>query len=144
MVAVTTGPIGSGPEVGATPASKAPALKPAAGPQGGSARSTERSGRSVDFRAVLNQVQAEMGGLRLSAHARTRLAGRGIELTGTQIQRLVDAVNRAGAKGAREAVIILEGTAFVVSVRNRTVITVVDGPRLKENIFTNVDTVVFA
>ncbi len=144
MGAVTTGPVERGPDVGATPASKAAAVKRAAGPPGGTSRSPEPSGRSVDFRAVLNQVQAEMEGLRLSAHARTRLAGRGIELTGTQVQRLVDAVNRAGAKGAREAVIVLEGTAFVVSVRNRTVITVVDGPRLKENIFTNVDTVVFA
>jgi len=34
--------------------------------------------------------------------------------------------------------------ALVVSVRNRTVITAVDKERLKENVFTNIDSAVIA
>ena len=59
-------------------------------------------------------------------------------------RRLGEAVRRAEAKGAREAVVVLDGAAFVVSVRNRTVITVVDSSRWKESVFTQIDSVVFA
>ena len=43
------------------------------------------------------------------------------------------------AKGARESLIYMNDLAFVVSVKNRTVITAMDGPSAKENIFTNID-----
>jgi len=51
-------------------------------------------------------------------------------------------VSKAAAKGARESLILLDDKAFVVSVRNRTVITAVDGEHLKENVFTNIDSAV--
>ena len=96
------------------------------------------------FGGVLEQVLREQDGLRFSAHARARLAQRSIQLDQSAHRRLVEAVRRAEAKGARETVVLLDEVAYVVSVRNRTVITVVDGPRLKENVFTNIDSVVIA
>lgn len=101
-------------------------------------------GEAASFGQVLDQVLAEQQGLRFSAHARRRLQDRRIELTDELHRRLVDAVERARSKGAREAVVMLDRLAFVVSVRNRTVITVVDEAQLKENVFTNIDSVVFA
>ncbi len=59
-------------------------------------------------------------------------------------QRLDDGVTRAAGKGAREAVVFVDGTAFVVSVRNRTVITAVDRDHMRDHVFTNIDSAVIA
>ena len=100
-------------------------------------------GAGEGFAAVLDEaLQQEQ--LRFSAHARLRLGQRGIRLDEAALHRLGEAVRRAEGKGAREAVVLMEDVAYVVSVRNRTVITVVDGPRLRENVFTNIDSVVIA
>jgi len=48
-------------------------------------------------------------------------------------------VTKAAAKGAKEALIWLEDTAYVVSIRNRTVITAVPREAMKDNVFTNID-----
>ncbi|HEV8637858.1 MAG TPA: TIGR02530 family flagellar biosynthesis protein [Chloroflexota bacterium] len=79
-------------------------------------------------------------GIRLSAHAQKRLAGVGLD--GTAADRLKSAVERAEEKGARESLIFVDDLAFVVSVKNKTVITAVDQGRAKENVFTNIDSVV--
>ena len=52
------------------------------------------------------------------------------------------AVDRAAAKGARESLVLVDDTAFVVSVRNRTVITAVDRARMRDQVFTNIDSAV--
>ncbi|MEW6047022.1 MAG: TIGR02530 family flagellar biosynthesis protein [Bacillota bacterium] len=107
-------------------------------------RPAEPAGRQASFGQVLDEVLAEEQALRFSGHARRRLAERRIDLSDAARRRLVEAVDRAQAKGAREAVVMLDRLAFVVSVKNRTVITVADEAQLKENVFTNIDSVVFA
>ena len=83
-------------------------------------------------------------GIQFSNHAVQRVQRRGIEVTPATLQRLDGAVQRAAAKGARESVVFVDGTAFVVSVRNRTVITAVDPQSMREHVFTNIDSAVIA
>jgi flagellar operon protein len=80
--------------------------------------------------------------LKFSGHAQQRLASRNINLSSEDLQKIGDAVTRAAAKGARESLVLTDKAALVVSVPNRTVITVVDKSQLKENIFTNIDSAV--
>lgn len=82
--------------------------------------------------------------LKWSAHARDRLAQRGIQITPEVAQRLEDAVARAGAKGSKESLVLVDKLAFVVSVANRVVITAVDQEGLKDQVFTNIDSAVLA
>lgn len=89
------------------------------------------------------QVAAE-GDLRFSAHAQTRLRSRHIALAETHLDRLNGAVARAANKGSRDALVLMDDLAMVVSVKNRTVVTVVDREHLKENVFTNIDSAVIA
>ena len=49
----------------------------------------------------------------------------------------------AKEKGAKNSLIVYKDIAFVTSIENRTVITAVEKERAKENVFTNVDSVVF-
>lgn len=83
-------------------------------------------------------------GVQFSNHALQRLGRRGIEVDQATLARLDDAVGRAAAKGAREAVVLVDSSAFVVSVRNRTVITAIDRDQLRDHVFTNIDSAVIA
>ena len=92
-----------------------------------------------------DQVLAQhTGELRFSSHAIQRVERRGISLDPPTLQRLQEGVGRAEGKGSRDAVVFVDGTAFVVSVRNKTVITAVDQEHMREHVFTNVDSAVIA
>ncbi|HEY1366259.1 MAG TPA: TIGR02530 family flagellar biosynthesis protein [Gaiellaceae bacterium] len=82
--------------------------------------------------------------LRFSGHALQRLQKRGIEVDPTTLARLQGGVARAAAKGARDSLVLVDDTAFVVSVPNRTVITAVDREHMREQVFTNIDSAVIA
>ncbi|MCR4430510.1 MAG: flagellar protein [Tepidanaerobacteraceae bacterium] len=94
--------------------------------------------KTEDFRNILQQKIGQRG-LKISNHAQMRMNMRNISLDDAQMAKLSDAVDRAEQKGVRESLILMNDLAFVVSVKNRTVITAVDGPSIKENVFTNID-----
>jgi flagellar operon protein len=89
-------------------------------------------------------AEAPESTLRFSAHAAARLKQRGIELSEGQHARLENAVNKAALKGSRDALVLLDDTAMVVSVKNKTVITALGMQQAKENVFTNIDSAVVA
>jgi flagellar operon protein len=82
--------------------------------------------------------------LQFSRHALARVGRRGIELDSTTLGRLSEGVERAASKGSRDSLVLVDGTAFVVSVSNRTVITAVGSEQMKDNVFTNIDSAVIA
>ena len=67
------------------------------------------------------------------------MRARGIDLSDEELSKLDDAVSKMALKGARESLIYMNDVALVVSIRNRTVITAMDGMSAKDNIFTNID-----
>jgi flagellar operon protein len=82
--------------------------------------------------------------LHFSKHALERVQRRGIALDPTTLGRLHEGVGRAAGKGSRDSLVLVDGTAFVVSVPNRTVITAVGSEHMREHIFTNIDSAVIA
>lgn len=56
--------------------------------------------------------------------------------------KLHTAIEKASNKGARESLILMDDLALVVSIKNKTVITAIDGANIKENVFTNIDSAV--
>ncbi len=97
------------------------------------------------FKQVLeDKVAVNDTEIRFSAHAEKRLASRDIELTPDIMQRLKGAVAKAKEKGANETLMIFDNFSLIVSVKNNTVITAVDKSGMKENVFTNIDSAVFA
>lgn len=87
---------------------------------------------------------ADADAIRFSAHAQTRLQSRHIAMQPDHIARLQSAVGRAAAKGSKDALVLMDDMALIVSVKNRTVVTVVDKDNLKQNVFTNIDSAVIA
>jgi len=109
-------------------------------------RPTPRPADAPTFAETLKQAQSpgNPGALKFSSHAQTRIQSRQITLGAAEMQRLEGAVQKAASKGARESLVLIDQTALVVSVPNRTVITVVDKDNLKQNVFTNIDSAVIA
>ena len=97
--------------------------------------------RGPSFGDVLRE---KTHGVQFSGHAIQRVQRRGIEVGEAQLERLTEGVDRAAGKGARDAVVFVDSTAFVVSVRNRTVITAVDREHMRDHVFTNIDSAVIA
>ena len=96
------------------------------------------------FAEVLQKRSAELEPPRFSRHALQRLQQRGIDLGAATMQRLSEGVQRAASKGARDSVVFVDATAFVVSVANNTVITAVGSEHMREHVFTNIDSAVIA
>lgn len=102
-------------------------------------------GAAPSFKELLETKVAQSGaGIKFSSHAEKRLQSRDIEFTPQHMQRLGAAVEKARAKGAQETLMVFENFSLIVSVKNNTVITAVDNSGMKENVFTNIDSAVFA
>lgn len=98
---------------------------------------TEPQGKSFD-----EVLRGELDRLKFSHHAQTRLDSRNITLSDGDLKQLADAVDRAGEKGAQDSLVLMNNVAFIVNVKNRTVVTAVDGDNLNQNVFTNIDSAV--
>lgn len=94
--------------------------------------------------AVGAQSAAAGVGIDFSKHALQRLEQRGIKLDEPLVQRLSSGIERAASKGSRTTLVLVDRTAFVVGVPNRTVVTVADQENLRERVFTNIDSMVIA
>lgn len=88
--------------------------------------------------------QAAEGELKFSKHALNRLSDRNIELDSRQLERLCDGARKAGQKGIRDSLVLVDQLAFIVNVPNRTVVTAMDSTATDENIFTNINGAVIA
>lgn len=88
--------------------------------------------------------QGELDKVKFSSHALKRLESRNINITENELSKIQNAFEKAESKGAKDSLIMMDNTAFIVNVPNRTVVTALDVNESKENVFTNIDSVVFA
>lgn len=97
------------------------------------------TGERISFQEVLQKKVQTDSDLRFSKHASVRLRQRGIDLTDGQLERLTDGTRKAGQKGIKDSLVIVDELAFIVNVPNNTVVTAMDSKDAVENIFTNID-----
>lgn len=102
-------------------------------------RGIELKAAGKSFREILDEKKEDLKGteLKFSKHANERLASRNIDLTDEQYQRLLNGARMASEKGIKESLVLVDNLAFIVNIKNNTVITAVnDG---EEKVFTNID-----
>ncbi|MBS3946709.1 MAG: flagellar biosynthesis protein [Dethiobacter sp.] len=80
--------------------------------------------------------------LKFSAHALQRMQARRIELGEGDLAKINAAMVSADRKGVRSSLLLYNDVAMVASVRNKTIITAMNGEELREHIFTNIDSAV--
>ena len=96
--------------------------------------------QGLSFQEIWKQKTGEVNGeLRFSKHAANRLADRNLTLSEEQLNRLTEGAKKAGEKGIKESLVMVDQLAFIVNVPNNTVITAMDNTQASENIFTNID-----
>lgn len=103
---------------------------------------TPKKAGAVDFKSTLDQALDKSKSIHFSAHARARLHSRGVNLSESKLDALSQAIDKADAKGAKESLILSDEAAYVVSVKNRTIITAFDRDNLRDGVFTSIDSAV--
>jgi flagellar operon protein len=118
--------------------------KNSAGSIGGGPSFQDTLNRLGSLQSPLGSKPPEMAatGIKFSNHAIERMRTRGISFTPEDMTRLSDAVGKAAAKGSKDSLVLMNDSALIVSVKNNTVVTVMDKNALKENVFTNIDSTI--
>ena len=115
----------------------------------GKNRSAEASNQNIgmSFQDILAKQKSiaeivdetAQSGVKFSKHADMRLKQRDITLTDEQLSRLNVGTQKAGLKGIKESLVIMDDLAFIGNTQNNTVVTAMDKNNNEENIFTNID-----
>lgn len=90
------------------------------------------SGTSFD-RVLLDTADR----IKFSKHATKRLEMRNISISEEQKARLEDAAAQAMEKGMTESLVMVDDLAFILNVRNKTIVTAVNDTA--SAVFTNID-----
>lgn len=91
------------------------------------------------FQEILEQQRevSSKGELKFSKHASERLLSRNIDLSSSQLSRLESGARMASEKGIKESLVMVDNMAFIINVKNNTVVTAVNEG--DERVFTNID-----
>ena len=93
------------------------------------------------FNEILNEtINKDNEEYALSKHAADRL--KEINFTDTDMKEIAKGFKIAQDKGSKNSVMIYKDVALIASIENKTVITAIEKERAKENVFTNIDSVV--
>lgn len=92
------------------------------------------------FASVLEKALNEE--VKFSRHALLRLENRELNPNETQIKRLNEGVLLAKNKGSQNTLVLVDDLAFIVSVKNNTVVTALSGKETTSKVFTQIDSTV--
>jgi len=94
--------------------------------------------QNLSFGKIL-QEKLDDSNLRYSKHADIKMQSLGIVKNQTLEKQLEGATKKARQKNIKEGLILTDDYGFVVSIKNNTVITVVNLKDMNDNVFTNID-----
>lgn len=89
------------------------------------------------FLEILKEKEDEQ--VKFSKHATQRLSNRNINLTIEQMERLNSGIEAARGKAIKESLVMMDDLAFIVNVKNNTVVTAMDQNETNSQVFTNID-----
>jgi len=99
-----------------------------------------RTGNGPSFREMLEKMAGDgEEKISFSKHAAGRIEHREIPMSEDDLARLRDGLEIAKGRGIQDALILMGGSAFIVSAKNSTVITAMNSEELKNKAITNID-----
>lgn len=133
--------------------SQLPSIRPSIGPNESNRTAKSQGTAAEGFReqlakvnesakALTSQSTQASAALKFSNHAVDRMQARGIRFSPEEMGKIESAVSKAASKGSKETLLLTDAAALIVSVKDKTVVTVMDKASLKENVFTNIDSTV--
>lgn len=100
----------------------------------------DKNNKINKFQDILDNVANKNENFTISKHAALRLNE--INFTDEDMKAVEKGFEIAKEKNSKNAVMLYKDTALIASIENRTIITAVNKDRAKDNIFTNIDSVV--
>ncbi|SVA96025.1 uncharacterized protein METZ01_LOCUS148879 [marine metagenome] len=94
---------------------------------------------NVSFKEVLNNKIFQDNTINFSDKASKNLHEINGSLTTDQMNRLELGLGKLKEKGVSSGVLLMDSTAFVLNVKNQTVMTTIGQNRIQENVFSNFD-----
>lgn len=111
---------------------------PAVQTQSTTQKANQQQDSAISFLSVLQNKLETGSNTAFSKHAVTRVAERQIDVSETNLERLNQGMQLAQEKGLRDALILIDESAYIVNAAAGKVITV-DGEASKGSVFTNID-----
>lgn len=99
-------------------------------------KALQQVGQPLSHQDALQQAQQP---LKFSAHASQRISSRNIAMDQQLMNKLHEAILKAGSKGIEDSLVLTKDAAFIVNVPNKTVVTALDRDQLNGNVFTQID-----
>lgn len=91
----------------------------------------------ISFEKVLQEEE-----LTFSLHAQRRIQERSLSVDQEVLESLEESVRTLEKKGAHNSLVVVGGTAFLINVPHRVVVTCFDKEMGKGNVFTNIDSAI--
>lgn len=104
--------------------------------------SNKNVSEGLDFKQILERTREDgesVTNVTFSKHANERLESRNISLSDDQMLRLNKGIMQAKEKSINESLVMMDNIAFIVNVKNNTVITAMEQQATDSNVFTNID-----
>lgn len=99
-----------------------------------------KTDKTNSFKDLLNNVANKNQNFTISKHAALRLNN--IDFTEEDMKNIEKGFEIAESKNSKNTVMLYKDVALIASVENKTLITAVEKERSKDNIFTNIDSVI--
>jgi len=87
------------------------------------------------------QTRTEDETVKVSSHAQSRIENRKIEMNPDRMTTLNEVLTQAKDKGAKSTLAVFGEDAFILSVKDRTVVTALKENEMESRFFTNIDSV---
>jgi flagellar operon protein len=95
-----------------------------------------------DFNKLVQEIhQQQSQGLKVSSHAQERIKTRNIEMSQKRLDTLGEVADEAGKKGAKNTLAMFGTDAFILSVKDKTIVTAMKEEEMESRFFTNIDSV---
>lgn len=98
------------------------------------------SSSNTSFKDILSKEIESQKGYTVSKHAAERLNE--VNFNENDMKEIERGFKIAEGKGSKNSLMLYKNVAIIASIENKTVITAVEKERAKENVFTNIDSVV--
>jgi flagellar operon protein len=95
-----------------------------------------------DFKGLLQKNLENIDEVKVSSHALKRLKERKLNMDSKEFAKIKDAITQLKAKGGKDSLVITNKAAYIVDVKNNTVVTAIDKKSINNNIFTKIDSTI--
>ncbi|HOO34329.1 MAG TPA: TIGR02530 family flagellar biosynthesis protein [Thermotogota bacterium] len=103
----------------------------------------EKTEEVQSFQQIVSELQEQTveEKVKLSSHAKERIKTRQIEMDEKRLESLGEVAREAKDKGARNTLAMFGKDAFILSVKDKTVVTAMKEEEMESRFFTNIDSV---